>query len=133
MFAAIHARDVSQTLMLECGREFSPCVESTAPGIVLLDLYGTERLLGPAQEIGKQIFHRAKELGFDAHVSVAGNPDAAQYAALGFEGVTFIPRGQEQKRLALLPVNVLAPSLEMLETFENWGIRTRDHGRLPIP
>lgn len=123
MFAAIHAADVSQALLLECAREFSPCVESTAPGLVTLDLYGTERLLGPAQHIGRQISSRAKELGFEAHVAVAGNPDAAQYAALGFQGVTFIPRGQERQRLAPLPVAVLAPSLEISETLENWGIR----------
>jgi len=124
MFAAIHATDISQTLLLECAHEFSPCVESTAPGIVLLDLYGTERLLGPSREVGKQIYLRAKELGFDAHVVVAANPDAAQYAALGFKGVTFIPREQERQKLAELSVNVLSPSPEISETLENWGIQT---------
>src|SRR6185437_11802194 len=71
VFAAIHATDVSQALMLECAREFSPCVESTAPGIVLLDLHGTERLLGPSQDVGKQIHLRAQDLGFILHVAVA--------------------------------------------------------------
>lgn len=124
MFAAIHAHDVSQTLLLECAREFSPCVESAQPGIVLLDLYGTEKLLGPTEEVGKQISFRAKELGFDAHVAVAANPDAAQYAALGFKNTIYIPVGQEAKRLAPLPVSVLSPTSEMLETLEAWGIRT---------
>lgn len=124
MFAAIHANDVSQTLLLECAHEFSPCVEFTAPGIVLLDLYGTERLLGPPQDVGKQIHLRAKDLGFDPNVAVAANPDAAMYAALGFVGTTFMPIGQEAKRLAQLPVSVLSPVPEMLETLEAWGIRT---------
>jgi protein ImuB len=124
MFAAIHTTDVSQTLLLECAREFSPCVESTAAGIVLLDLYGTDRLLGSPQQIGKQIHLRAKDLGFNPNVAVAANPDAAQYAALWFEGTTFIPAGQEAMRLASLPVNVLSPAPEMLETLEAWGIRT---------
>lgn len=124
MFAAIHATDVFQPLLLECAREFSPCVESTAPGIVLLDLHGTERLLGPPQDVGKQIELRAKSLGFNSNVSVAANPDAAMYAALGFLGTTFIPQGYEARRLAELPVRVLSPAPEMLETFESWGIRT---------
>ena len=124
MFAAIHANDVSQTLLLECAREFSPCVESTAPGIVLLDLHGTERLLGQPQSVGKQIVSRSKELGFDARVAVAANPDAAQYAALGFSETTFIAPGQERQRFASLPVSVLSPAPEMLETLEGWGVRT---------
>lgn len=124
MFAAIHATDVSQTLMLECAREFSPCVESTAAGIILLDLQGTEKLLGQPHDVGKQIAKRSKELGFEARVAIALNPDAAQYAALGFSGTTFIPSGQERQKLAVLPVHVLTSSPEMLETLEGWGIRT---------
>src|SRR6185312_6025922 len=110
MFAAIHANDVSQTLLLECAREFSPCVESTAPGIVLLDLHGTQRLLGEPQYVGKQIATRAKGLGFDARVAIAANPDAAQYAALGFRETIFIAPGQERQRFASLPVSVLSPA-----------------------
>jgi protein ImuB len=124
MFACLHAKDVSQTLLLECAREFSPCVESTAPGTVLLDLYGTERLLGPPQDVGQQILGRAKDMGFDPNVAIAATPDAAMYAALGLQGAPFIPAGQEARRLAPLPVRLLSPPLEMLETFESWGIRT---------
>ncbi len=120
MFAAIHAANVSQTLLLECAREFSPCVESTAPGIILLDLQGTEKLLGPPQDIGKQISRRAKELGVEARIAIAANPDAAQYAALGFGETTFISSGQERERLAVLPVHMLTSSPEMLETLDGW-------------
>jgi len=132
MFACLHAEDVSQPLLLECAREFSPCVESTSPGMVLLDLYGTERLLGLPQDVGQQILRRAKDIlgvknkGLDCNpsVAIAATPDAAMYAALGFPGVTFIPVGQEARRLASLPVRLLSPPPEMLETLESWGIRT---------
>jgi protein ImuB len=59
----------------------------------------------------------------EANVAVAANPDAALHAARGFPGVTVITDGQEAARLGELPIDVLAPAPEMLETFERWGVR----------
>jgi len=55
---------------------------------------------------------------------VASNADAAVCAARGFAGITVIPSGTEAARLRDLPLSVLNPSPEILETLERWGIRT---------
>src|SRR5579883_1483645 len=39
--------DSAQAALVDCGCSVSPRVESTAPGIVIADLTGTEQLLGP--------------------------------------------------------------------------------------
>src|SRR2546423_1470619 len=61
-------------------------------------------------------------MGLEANIAIAGNPDSAMYAARGFSGVTIIVPGTEAKWLAALPIELLEPPAEMLETFERWGI-----------
>src|SRR6266404_110551 len=41
----------AQSALLDCGYGFSPRVESTAPGKIILDLTGAERLFGASQQI----------------------------------------------------------------------------------
>lgn len=118
--------DAAQTALLDCAASFSPRVESTAPGTVILDLAGTEKLFGRAQDIAQKIAIRAAEFGFELNVAIAANPDTAFYAARGFTGITIVPAGEESERLGSLPVDVLATSPEMLNTMEildSWGIR----------
>lgn len=114
----------AQAALLDCAFGFSPRVESTAPGIAILDLEGTEKLFGPPQSAAPQLAKRAAEFGLHVNVAVASNPDAALCAARGFSGITIIPAGGEAERLGPLPVDVLEPPLEMLETLDSWGIRT---------
>jgi protein ImuB len=129
MFACIHAPGVS---LLECARDFSPLVEETAPGTVVLDIEGLAHLLGSAQELAEAIARRVSELGLRANVAVASNPDAAIHAALGFQGISVIPPGSEAEWLGKLPVEVLSPPLEIAETLARWGIRTfREFAVLP--
>ncbi len=54
---------------------------------------------------------------------MAGNPDAAICAARGFSGVSLIPHGDEGKFLATLPLALLSPTPQLLETLERWGVR----------
>lgn len=113
--------------LLDCARAFSPRVEDTAIDTVLLDLDGVERLLGSSSQIGQQAFEQAGRLGLKIHVAIAANPDTAIVAARGFSGITLIPAGEEAKRLAELPVEILDPSAERLaseglETLRAWGI-----------
>lgn len=128
MFACLHGSGNLRALAFE----FSPVVEQTAPGTVTFDAAGLERLFGPVQEIAAAILRRAAEAGIKANLALAMNPDAAICAARGFSGVSIVPQGDEAKFLASLPLALLAPSPELLETLERWGIRRlQDLAALP--
>ena len=130
------ARSESQEIsahaaLLDCAQSFSPEIEDTSTGTVLLNLAGLEPLLGPLPKIACNLAQRATEIGFEANIAVAANPDAALLAAHGFPGVTLIPEAEEAKRLGDLPVDVLlesfssdiAEAARWSETFDRWGIR----------
>lgn len=130
----------AQAALLDVASAFSPRVEDTAPGLVVLDLDGLERIFGPVAKIARDLARRCSDIGLESHVAVATNPDCAVHAARGFNGVTVIPEGREAERLATLPVDVLTvmalPQFEnkkskpkndavpdLLNTFESWGVR----------
>jgi protein ImuB len=117
--------------LLDCAQSFSPEVEDTSPGTVLLNLAGLEPLLGPLPTIARDLARRVSQLGLNANIAVAANPDTALLAARGFSGVTLIPEGGEAVRLGDLPVDVLLESCSSdgeeaarwAEIFDRWGIR----------
>src|SRR6202158_1823239 len=132
----LRARSESQetsahAALLDCAQSFSPEVEDTAPGTVLLNLAGLEPLLGPLPKIARDLARWVSQMGLEANIAVAANPDAALLAARGFPGVTLIPEGREAERLGDLPVDVLLESFSSnveeatrwVETFDRWGIR----------
>jgi protein ImuB len=94
------------------------------PGTIVFDLEGLERLFGSYSEIAEKVAEQVRAAGLQANVAVASNPDAAICAARGFAGVTVLSRGTEARRLRDLPLDVLSPSPEFLETLERWGIRS---------
>jgi len=120
--------------LLDCAQSFSPCVEDAAADTAILDLAGMESLFGPLLEIAFGILRRAADLGLDANVAVASNPDGAVLAARGIAGVIVIPPGKEAEQLGSLPVEVLFFDREveserkkeaagLLATLARWGIR----------
>jgi protein ImuB len=117
--------------LLDCAQSFSPEVEDTSPGTVLLNLAGLEPLLGPLPKIVHDLAQRVSQMGLEANLAVAVNPDAALLAARGFTGVNLIPQGREAEQLGDLPVDVLLESFSSdaeetarwMETFDRWGIR----------
>ena len=132
----LRARSKSQetsahAALLDCAQSFSPEVEDASPGIVLLNLAGLEPLLGPLPKIASHLARRVSQMGLEANIAVATNPDAALLAARGFSGVTLIPEGREAERLGDLPVDILlesfssdaAEAARWVETFDRWGIR----------
>ncbi len=110
--------------LLDLGWSISPRVEDTAPDTTVLDLAGLNSLLGPDEKIAQQLATSAANLGLTAQIAVASKIEAATVAARGFSGITLIHEGAEAEVLGRLPVNALSPSLEVLETFERWGVRT---------
>jgi protein ImuB len=129
---------VAHAALLDCAQSFSPCVEDVAADTAILDLAGMESLFGPQPEIAFNLFRCAADLGLDANVAVASNPDAAILAARGFSGVTVIHSGKEAEKLGPLPVKVLfandtgdpqkneqrKEAGQFLETLDRWGVRS---------
>ena len=133
------AEAAAHAALLDCAQSFSPIVEDTAADTVILDIEGLERLFGPPAAIARDLARRASDLGMEANVAAAANPDAALHAARGFYGVTVIPCGKGAERLGELPLPVLLPGLpnknladrnhaearrELLQTLDRWGVRT---------
>ena len=119
--------------LLDCAQSFSPRVEDTTNDTVVLDISGMEPLFGAPAKLARDLARRASELGLEANVAVAANPDAATLAARGYSGVTVIPSGNEEERLGHLPLDVLfvgdpasrpGEPNPLLETLDRWGIRT---------
>lgn len=121
----------AQFTLLDCASRFSPRVESTAPGVAILDLSGTKKLFsrqrGPLNEVWPRALRimiaAAAEAGFDVRIAIAANPDAVFLAARGFSANTIIPVGQEAPCLASLAIETLPLSPGILETLNLWGIR----------
>jgi protein ImuB len=128
MFACLHGTGNLKSLAFE----FSPTVEATAADTVTFDVGGLDRLFGLPQDVAAAIARRARECGVKANLALAANPDAAICAARGFSGVSLIPYGDEGKFLGSLPLPLLAPSPDLLETLERWGIR-RFHQLAALP
>jgi protein ImuB len=128
MFACLHGTGNLAAVAFD----FSPLVERTAPDTVTCDVAGLDRLFGAAQELAAAMARRATEIGAQAAIALAANPDAAICAARGFSGVSIVPQGDEAKFLGRLPVALLRPSAELQETFDRWGIRRfQDLAALP--
>lgn len=112
----------AQAALIDCGYALSFKVESTCPGTVIVDLSGAERLMGSPRSMARQFVHLAAQCKLQGRVAIAPNPGAALHAARGFEGITIIPAGTEAATLASLPVEVLNPDPETLDTLLNLGI-----------
>ena len=128
MFACLHGPGNLTSLAFE----FSPIVEATSADTVTFDVGGLDRLFGLPQDVAAAIARRVRECGIKANLALAANPDAAICAARGFSGVSLIPYGDEGKFLGTLSLALLAPSPELVETLERWGIRSfHQMGALP--
>ena len=118
----------AHSALLDCAQSFSPRVEDSAPETIVLDLDGTQSLFGSLPKIASAIRRQASDLGLEANVAVASNPDTAMLAARGFAGVAVVAPGKEAEQLGGLPIEVLFAQLPIeagpfLETFSRWGVR----------
>ena len=114
--------------LLECAGTFSPRVEDRSDSssfLCVIDIAGTEKLLGPPHVLTQGLLRRVRAHGVVACVAVSSNFHAAICNARGRPTQTaIIPPGVEGIALAPLPVHVLDLSEEHAETFALWGIRT---------
>jgi protein ImuB len=120
----------AKTALLECAGAFSPRVEDRSEDRAfscVIDIAGTEKLLGPPETVARNLLHRVKALGVAACATASSNHHAAVSLAKGLSprtAVRVIPKGDEAKTLAPLPLAVLGFTDERAETFSLWGIRT---------
>ena len=126
MFACIHVPDARaaaavQPALLDFASAFSPRVEDTAAGTVVLDIEGLDRLFGSTTELGRRLQEFAFTLGTAIHVSIASNPDAAVCTARGWPGITILERKTEAARLKDLDVALLPLDPETHATLSRWA------------
>jgi protein ImuB len=114
----------ARAALLDVGWSMSPRIEDTAPDTMVVDLAGLISLFKSVDNIALALTERAFNVSLQAHVAVACDIEVAIHAARGFSGITLIPPGEESKRLHSLPIEILSPSAETLETLSRWGIRT---------
>lgn len=135
MYAAIHIPNASPQAaadLVEVARSFSPLIEVTAPGTVVLPAAPLRKLIGPPHQIASEISRRASEFGLIGNIGIAPNPDTALMAARNLHGVTIIPRGSETKYIGEFRIETLPIAPETREILDRWGIRTlEDFSVLP--
>jgi protein ImuB len=120
----------ARSALLDCAGTFSPRVEDQSGEgafLCVIDIAGTERLLGSPRVLAEMLTGRAKALGIAARVAVSGNFHAAICSARGMasgNSIIVIPPGEEAAALASLPLTVLNLSEYQAETLSLWGIHT---------
>jgi len=114
--------------MLECAGSFSPRIEDRSECsafLCVIDIAGTEKLLGPPEVLARELLRRVQVLGVSASVAISRNFYAAMSYVCGSSSrIAFLAPGKEGDALAALPLRVLDVSSEDAETFALWGIRT---------
>ena len=113
--------------LFRCVHCFSPRVEELAFDRALgfgADISGTEKLLGSAETIARNLRRRAQAMGICVSVAISCNFHAALCWARANPEIRIIPQGEEEKTLAPLPIDVLGLTPEQHETFSLWGIHT---------
>jgi protein ImuB len=144
--------------LLQCAGRFSPRVECLTPQWVsdksstmsdaasdtysfaaILDITGTEKLIGPPPILAKKLLAAVRALGLHAAIVISANIDAALCLArsLGHRtapsatsspvsgwSTAVIPTGDEATALAPLPISVLPLKADHAETLTRWGIFT---------
>jgi protein ImuB len=114
-----HERSAQETL-LHIAEAFSPFLESTAPGVVTVEL--PEEKPPSENDLLQQWIIPLSSLGLETRVGVAATPDLALLCARFAQPVSRVDA--PAAFLAPLPVEVLEPSDELLSVLHSWGIRT---------
>lgn len=108
--------------------EYTPLVEPISLDEAFLDVTGSERLFGDAEDIGRALKARVRaDLGLVLSVGVATNKLCAKVASDLHkpDGFVVVPRGQEAEFLGPLPLRRLWGVGEKTQAvLEAWGLRS---------
>jgi protein ImuB len=115
--------------LLEVAESFSPRVEDAGEGVVFVDLDGHARIRkqktgGGTKELAADMIRAAEKAGLPARTGVAASKLAARVAAGLPDSPTVVAEGEEAAFLAPLPLEKLAPQLEIAATLDRWGLST---------
>ena len=110
----------AQGILLQTAETFSAFFESTAPGVVTVEL-PSERSFTEAEFLERCV-HPLSNLGLVSQVGVGNTPDLAFLAARFAQPVLLMESTPNFP--ASLPVQGLKPSAELGSVLNSWGIRT---------
>ncbi|WP_130422380.1 hypothetical protein [Edaphobacter modestus] len=119
----------SRTALLECASSFSPRIEliqmqhvPEPSGLMMLDIHGTEALVGPPEVLINKLRQRASAHGFSP---ISPRRRTSMSLSVRHEVSRGADRraGKELEMLAPLPLHVLDLLSDMAETYHLWGIR----------
>jgi protein ImuB len=111
----------AQEMLLQLGGTLSPFLESTAPGVVTVEL-PAERIFRE-EELRVRVITPLRAAGLAVQVGVASTPDLALLAAR-FAAPVALVGDSAAAFLAPRPVAALEPGPELAAVLESWGIRT---------
>ncbi len=116
----------AQQSLLEVAESFSPRVEDAGEGVAYADLEGHAKLAAGESlaSLARDILRAAEKAGLPARVGVAASKLAARIAAGLPDTPSVVAEGEEAHFLAPLPLERLAPQMEIAATLERWGLST---------
>src|SRR4051794_10170128 len=125
----------AQEALLEVAEAFSPRVEDAGEGSAYLDVDGIGRHYpgpSPELEMGRSLMNAAEAAGLPARVGIASSKLAARVAAGLPDPPVVVAAGEEAAFLPPLPLQRLAPEVDVAATLERWGVHSvGDFARLP--
>ena len=133
----------AEEALLEVAESFSPRIEDAGEGMVYVDFgmrisdFGftvQAEIRNPKSEIerARDMISAAEKAGLPARAGVAASKLSARVAAGLPESPTVVPEGEEARFLAPLPLEKLAPQMEIAATLERWGLHSiGDLAKLP--
>jgi protein ImuB len=130
VYACIYGTDPQAAhQLLAMALEFSPVVEQPSPNTVVFAISSLRTLLGSPRQIASEICRLGHERKLAANLAIASNPDAAILLARHFPGVTMAAAGEEQIKLAPIPLHSLfvydtTLDAALLEILHRWGLKT---------
>ena len=137
----------AEEALLEVAESFSPRIEDAGEGVVYVELDGHAKLaarpngagtspaptktsdvattdLDAARDLGRDMIRAAEKAGLPARAGLAASKLSARVAAGLPESPTVVAEGAEAGFLAPLPLERLAPQMEIAATLDRWGLST---------
>lgn len=119
----------AQAVVMEAVNLFTPRVEVQptrgAGWAVVLDMTGSGRIFGNAEQMVGRIAQAMKDLNFSVRIAASSNfLAAACLAPSALRTPLVIADGEETQHLAGLPLSALGLTAAQGEVFELWGLRT---------